>query len=143
LKQSIKELSKDLDPVIMPVLSSNVLTELSESSSDNLSTQQIEELAKGYFEGSEDGKFERNLTKAVDLWLEGSRRGSLESTYSLATCYREGKGVEKDTQRAFQMLQNLAEEKNYSYAQVCIQTMKANKKMLNLSLRSMRSVLCT
>ena len=96
-----------------------------------LSIEQIEELALAYY----TGRLENNSNemshitnsiinnknqpsdsvyakKAVSLWNEGYKRGSIESTFALASCYREGYGVERSVQKAYDLYLYLAEYKN-------------------------------
>lgn len=82
-----------------------------------LSTSQLEELARAYYEGT-DGGIDQSVFRAVEIWREASQRGSVEAKYSLAVCYREGKGLATDSTLAFEMMNDLATNYNYHLAHV-------------------------
>jgi TPR repeat protein len=74
-------------------------------------------LAAATFQGV-PGVLEADPGKAVALWRVAAARGSLDATYSLAVCLRDGKGAEKDSEAAHGMLLTLAKEHNYNMAHV-------------------------
>jgi hypothetical protein len=75
----------------------------------DLEVDQLEELARAHYEGEIDGySDEESIERSVAIWNEAASRGSLESKYSLAVCYREGVGVSVDTTRSFEMMLELA-----------------------------------
>ena len=86
---------------------------------DNLTDQQLMDLAEVRFNGSP--RIEANKALAVEAWKAASRRGNINATYSMAVCLREGDGVPQDADEAFRILLPLAEAYNHSYAHVrCI-----------------------
>jgi len=83
---------------------------------NELEIDQLELLARTYFEGINEG-FNKNIDKAIDIWNIAAKKGSIEAQYSLAICIRDGVGkMEKDSNKAFNILISLAEQKNYHLA---------------------------
>ena len=83
---------------------------------NSLDIEQLELLARTYFEGINEG-FDKDVNKAIDLWNIASEKGSLEAQYSLAVCTRDGVGkIVKDSKKAFELMIVLAEQKNYHLA---------------------------
>jgi TPR repeat protein len=83
----------------------------------DLDKVELEHLAKAYFTGL-DGSIIKSPEKAVSIWTEAIKKGSKESRYSRAICYRDGVGVQKDALYAFQELMAMAESENYHLAHV-------------------------
>jgi TPR repeat protein len=106
--------------------------------------EQLEELGRAYYEGltEDDGEsygsveveeskmeikaIKVNRVKAFEVWTEASTRGSIESTYSLAVCLREGVGCNKDPTRAFELMETLADKHNYYLAHFALGVMLQN-----------------
>lgn len=104
LREAVRELSQGL---ARPTTSSSntSLEEMDTTPFSDLEVDQLEELARAHYEG-EMG--ESSVERAVTIWIEAAARGSVESQYSLAICYREGNGVTSDSQKAFNMMLDLA-----------------------------------
>lgn len=114
LQEAVKELSKGQSiPVSVPPIAS--INDWLSKPKEDLNVTQLEELARVYFDGN--AGFDKNPTKAVELWDYATSKGSLESQYSRALCYKDGIGVSQDIQKAHQDLLELT-EKNYSLAHV-------------------------
>ena len=115
LQNAVKELSLG---AALPVSSPPVeaLQAWQELSTEELTVEQAEELARVYFEGS-NGLLE-DKTRALELWKFASDRGSIEGKYSRALCLKDGVGTEKNSQAAYEDLLELAEQKNYHLAHV-------------------------
>jgi len=140
LRESIRVLSQGggagsaTRPMTLPPAST--LHEWNQTSLDLLAVDQLEVLARSEYEKAEGeqgavgaivAKVEspqKHLERAVELWREGASRGSIESTYSLAACLREGKGMaNKEPKEAFELLKMLAEEHNYNLAHYALAMM--------------------
>lgn len=84
---------------------------------ESLTLDQLEELGRAWFEGV-DETFPQNLDRAFEVWTVAAKMGSAESGYSRAVMMREGTGVPKDSEAAFQALFEVANSKNYAMAHV-------------------------
>lgn len=115
LKEAVRELSEGQASLLShpPI---ETLRKWDSLSLSDLSVNQLEELARAYFEGTTD--FPADDVRAVSVWKTAMERGSIESSYSYAVCLREGKGIEKDTTKAYQIFRKLAESHNYPLAHV-------------------------
>ena len=110
------------DAVIKQDLKSqSILSSLRGKEIDSMTGEQLEELARAHFHGSEG--YAQDLNKAYELWSLGSAKGSDGAAYSQAVCLREGKGVAKDSERAFALLKTLAEKNNYMLAHFAVGVM--------------------
>lgn len=117
LKFAIKELSKGYQS---PPSNFNY-DEIADKPLNSLTKEQLEQLARAYYEGRPDLAVEKNVVKAFEAWtLASSSFSSIEAMYSRAMCLREGVGAEKDPKIAFEDMLFLAEEKNYNLAHVCM-----------------------
>jgi len=94
-----------------------------------LSTEQLEELGRALYEGApapEPGgtvDLPKDEVLAVQVWRCAALRGSIEASYSLAVCIREGRGCAKDSKDAFERMLELAEKKNYHLAHYAVAIM--------------------
>jgi TPR repeat protein len=113
LREAVRELSQGM---ARPTTSSSTSTlqEMNASPLQDLEVDQLEELARAHYEG-EIGSSEASMERAVAIWAEAAERGSAESQYSLAVCYREGNGTVKDARKAFKMMLDLANRKPSGY----------------------------
>ena len=110
------------DAVIKKDLKSkNILSSMQGKDISTLTGDQLEELARAYFHGS-DG-YHQDENRAYELWSLGAEKGSEGAAYSQAVCLREGKGVAKDSERAFALLKDLAEKRNYMIAHFALGVM--------------------
>lgn len=117
LKEAVKELSLGAaQPFTTP--SKDSLKAWDETPPEQLKRDQLEELARAYFEGV--GGLPQDRSKSVELWAIASKMGSIEGRYSRASCLRDGVGVEKDLPLAFKELEALATQNNYNFAHVSI-----------------------
>ena len=115
LRDAVRELSGgNAAPISMAPV--DTLVEWDEQPLDSLDNEQLEELARAWFDGV-DGLGE-DKERAFTLWTVAADRGSVESKYSRAVCLREGQGVTKQPELAFQTLVDLAEKDNYALAHV-------------------------
>lgn len=64
-------------------------------------------LGKNYYQGSNG--VEKSYGKAVELWDILAKRGNPLSQYNVALCYYNGKGVEKDINKAKEYLEKACE----------------------------------
>lgn len=144
IRDAIRTLSEGVhqQPVTSPPVA-DVLKWESIPLSD-LSVNQLEELGRAYYEGLYDDDNEGNDSdnsstkldtkrgidlnreKAVEVWTEASKRGSIESMYSLAVCLRKGVGCQKDPSRAFSLMETLVEKHNYYLAHFALGVMLQN-----------------
>lgn len=106
LRDAVRELSEG---VAKPMMSSAVsLKRIDASELGDLKVDELEELARSHYDGDVDGySAGDSLRKAVVIWAEAASRGSVESKYSLAVCYREGVGVPADIAQSFKMMSEL------------------------------------
>jgi hypothetical protein len=116
LKKAVRELSQ-APAVAVSAASVATLLEWDKADLKSLPIENLEELARSWFDGV-DGELERNANRAVEVWKVAVEKGSVEAKYSLAVCTRQGLGVEKDPVKAFQAMEELANEKNYGLAHV-------------------------
>eukprot|EP01031_Cornospumella_fuschlensis_P028592 gene28592-34516_t len=113
LKEAMKDLSGgDSRPIILP--SDSEISKWLKKPVDQLPVDQLEELARVYYEGSKD--ISADPAKAVELWSLAASKGSVEARYSRAICLKDGVGIAEDKATAFQELQALAEKHNYNFA---------------------------
>jgi len=120
-------------------------TTTSEAGAVQLSTSQLEELGRAYYEGSAEtaiasgksgggggsgGAGDRGIPRderlAMDAWRAAASRGSVEAAYSLAVCIREGRGCSKDPIDARKRMRALAEGQNYHLAHYALAIMLTN-----------------
>lgn len=94
--------STELDPETLPIV--DLL---------NLATASF----TGLKSTNEQLSIARDVDKAISLWKVAANRGSLEASYRLASCHRTGEGLEKDSEKALKMYQELA-AKDYPEAHV-------------------------
>ena len=94
--------------------------------SPQLTTEQLEELARAYYEGGSSassssggggtggsaGELPKDEAQAVAVWRAAAARGSIEAKYSLAVCLREGRGCATDAVAARARLSELAGDGN-------------------------------
>jgi TPR repeat protein len=117
LQEAVKELSEGQSiPITAP--SPKMLQELTSTAESDLDVTQLEQLARAYFEGREGVEGGKNQGKAVELWQLASDKGSIEGKYSLAQCYKDGIGIEKNSNVAFQLMKELADKENFNLAHV-------------------------
>lgn len=115
LRNAVKELSVGVaKPITSPAPST--LDEWSKMKPEDLTAEQLEELAKVNFEGSYGQS--KDLKKAVEYWTIASSKGSVESKYSLAVCRKDGVGIERDQALALKELEELATKNNHTMAHV-------------------------
>lgn len=122
LKDAIKELSADMPQMGPSPSSQEKLRVWSQKSPDELDKEQLEELAKYYLDGLKD-VIPKDPSKAISLWTEAIKHGSLESKYSRAICFREGVGTLKDPEKAFQEMKQLADDENFNLAHFIVASM--------------------
>ena len=115
LRDAVRELSGG-NAVPISLAPVDTLVEWDEQPLDSLDNEQLEELARAWFDGV-DGLGE-DAERAFMLWTVAADRGSVESKYSRAVCIREGKGTAKSPDAAFQEMIKLAENDNYPLAHV-------------------------
>ena len=114
LKDAIKELSEDPNarPLTAPIDTSGLLA---------TKCKPIEELSIG--EKVDLARFmtvsrDPDVDKLFSLWESASNAGIVEATYSYADCIRAGRGTQRDPEKAFHLMQQLAKEKNLGEAHV-------------------------
>ena len=108
LRDAVRELSHGM---ARPTTSSSAssLEEMDAIALSELEVDQLEELARAHYEGEIDGySDEESMKRSVAIWSEAALRGSIESKYSLAVCYREGTGISVDATRSFEIMLELA-----------------------------------
>ena len=101
--------------------------------SGDLSTEQLMHLAKLRFTGSSDSSSgtdnndgeqgkdtnsDKDPELAVQAWIQASRQGNTDASYSVAFCLLNGIGIERDDTEAFQLMFPLANSYNNAYAHV-------------------------
>lgn len=59
-----------------------------------------------------------NYEKAVMYWTEASDRGDPEARFCLASCIRDGTGIQQDVVKAFEMMLPLAHSYQHPLAYV-------------------------
>ena len=125
LNDAIKELSKDSTTVANSTIKFNdqftnkALSHLKDSPSlSDMSVEELEAVARVFYEGND--AVPKDLSKAVEVWREATKKGSIEGKYSLAMCLREGVGTEVDKLEAFKLMKELADEHNYHLGNVRI-----------------------
>lgn len=115
LVNAVKVLSQFQQSQPLTKASDSMIQEWNDSDPSKLSTEQIEALARAYFDGST--LLTKDQKKSFELWTIAAERGSLEAKYSRALCYLDGLGVDADDKLAFSQLEALAGE-NYHLAHV-------------------------
>eukprot|EP01039_Chlorochromonas_danica_P000033 gene35-36_t len=94
LKDAVKELSLGAaQPFVTPPKES--LKAWNETPPEQLKREQLEELARAYFEGV--GGLPQDRSKSVALWAIASGMGSIEGRYSRASCLRDGEGPSRNS----------------------------------------------
>ena len=78
-----------------------------EGDASNRYDREIFLLGKNYYHGSNG--VEKSYGKAVELWDILAKRGNPLSQYNVALCYYNGKGVEKDIDKAKEYLEKACE----------------------------------
>lgn len=78
-----------------------------EGDASNRYDREIFLLGKSYYHGSNG--VEKSYGKAVELWDILAKRGNPLSQYNVALCYYNGKGVEKDIDKAKEYLEKACE----------------------------------
>jgi TPR repeat protein len=116
LKNAVRELSEG-DAVPISYAPVRTLLAWDKQKLANLTTEQLEELGRAWFEGVED-ELEPNHLRAFEIWTEATQRGSTEAKYSRAVCLRQGLGVQRDDAAAFRDMKELADSRNYGLAHV-------------------------
>ena len=116
LRDAVRELSEGTATTLTPPPRETMIA-LSGEDPQNLKVDELCALASATFQGVPD-IISADPTKAVELWRLAAQRGSLDATYSLAVCLRDGKGTLKDPAIAYTMLVKLANEHNYNIAHV-------------------------
>jgi len=117
LKAAVAELSVASDEEPSIYYDHDQLLELSVKPIEDLTTNQLEELGRAYYDGI-GSVIEINLERAFILWSEAADRGSVDSKYVRAVCLRDGSGVDRDLERAVQEMQSVADDHNYGLAHV-------------------------
>lgn len=152
LRDAVRELSKGLaKPLQQPPASElHHWDALFRSHTPNtdpkiLSTDQLEALARAYYEGPNQAaptstgtshttattpltphSLPRDEPRALAAWSLAAARGSVEAAYSLAVCLREGRGCSQDSSEAFSRMIALAETNNYHLAHFAAAVMLTN-----------------
>ena len=116
LAEAIKTLSHSDTMVVQRPNIDSKLGSLDKLDVNTMPLEEVEELARQYFEGS--AHIEKDVKKAFELWATASERGSLEAKYSRALCLKDGVGVDRDSTIAAEELRVLSDEKNYHLAHV-------------------------
>jgi TPR repeat protein len=119
LKAALAELSVASDEEPSIYYDHDQLLELSVKPIDTLTTDQLEELGRAYYNGI-DSVIEVNLERSFTLWSEAASRGSVDSKYVSAVCLRDGSGVAKDLERAFKEMLSVADDHSYAMAHVSL-----------------------
>lgn len=116
MKDVIKELSDDPNahPITAPIDVSHMLAAKSKPVAE-LSVGEKIDLAR-FMTVSKDPDVE----KLFSLWESASKAGNVEATYSYADCIRAGRGTTRDPVTAFQLMQQLAKEKNLGEAHLAL-----------------------
>jgi TPR repeat protein len=120
----LKELGKGIDiqqNLKQGASKIDINTASDDGNTDLLDGDQLDDLARAYFDG-DDGR-QQNFNKAFALWCQSATKGSIGGTYSMAVCLREGKGTAKDSSRSFQILSSLADDKDYMLAHYAVGVM--------------------
>jgi TPR repeat protein len=119
LKDAVKELSEG-EEVPLSYSPTVSLLEWDKTPMVQLSTEQLEELARACFEGVPASPgvpgMPQDHTRAVEIWTEAAARGSVEARYSRAVCLREGRGVSVDAAMALAEMRGLADTEDYALA---------------------------
>lgn len=127
LRDAVRELSQGLSQPLQQAPASQLAewdAVFRTTQSQALTTDQLESLARAYYEGppaaSSEGEqgLPKDETQAHAAWMLAAARGSIEASYSLAICSREGRGCVKDAPAAFARLSELADVHNYHLAHV-------------------------
>jgi len=120
LREAVRELSQGL---ARPQTGSSAssLHEMDALPLSELDVDQLEELARAHYE--QEIPSSSSTARAVAIWTEAASRGSAESKYSLAVCYRDGVGVTPDANKSFVMMLELATDPGYHLAHYAVAIM--------------------
>lgn len=80
-----------------------------------LAVEDLERLGMMYLKG--DGVVQ-DAKKAYETWTTAAARGSPGAAFSVSGCLLSGMGVKKDEKRAFDIVKDLAENRNYPLGHV-------------------------
>ena len=116
LREAVRELSEGTATTLSAPPRETMIAMAAEDP-QNLEVDELCALASATFQGVPD-IIDADPTKALELWRLAAQRGSLDASYSLAVCLRDGKGTSKDLATAYTMLAKLANEHNYNIAHV-------------------------
>eukprot|EP01138_Halocafeteria_seosinensis_P009313 gb/GECG01009517.1/.p1 GENE.gb/GECG01009517.1/~~gb/GECG01009517.1/.p1 ORF type:complete len:483 (+),score=73.58 gb/GECG01009517.1/:1-1449(+) len=78
------------------------------------SVKQLRELANAAFNGS--GVQEADKKRAIGLWAAAAMKGDPASALQLAVCYMRGEGVERDEDKAVEILEDIVENVKLPWA---------------------------
>jgi hypothetical protein len=123
LKDAINELTEKKVPNDSEIscASTATLLEWDKTPLELLTAEQLSELGRAWFDGLDEG-VEPNFERAFEVWTEGAKRGDKESVYGRAVMLREGKGVAKNPEEAFRILEAQAREVDFDFAHVSTRT---------------------
>jgi TPR repeat protein len=68
--------------------------------------------------GRSDKEISQDPELAMQAWIQASKRGNTDASYSVAFCLLNGIGIEKDEEEAFALMFPLANSYNNAYAHV-------------------------
>lgn len=117
LNKIYEELQSVEEPPEDNLASVETLLEWNKQPLDSLTAEQLDELGDAWYEGVED-EMVQDLPRAFEVWTVAAQKGCAESAYSRAVMLRDGRGVAKDSESAFQLMSELANTKNYGLAHV-------------------------
>lgn len=86
--------------------------------SDASSSQQYQEGEKGQDKNKDKSSGGKDPELAVQAWIQASRQGNTDASYSVAFCLLNGIGIEQDDEEAFQLMFPLANSYNNAHAHV-------------------------
>lgn len=89
--------------------------EMVASDPKTLPVDDLERLGMIYFKGE---GVQQDAKKAYNTWLAAAERGSPGAAFSVSGCLLSGMGVKKDEKKAFDIVKDLAENRNYPLAHV-------------------------
>jgi TPR repeat protein len=112
-KSAIRELSSN-QSIRVVQKNSELIESINKKDTKTLSVEELEQLANAYFEGNH---VQKSQPKALELWQTAAEQGSFVGKFSWAQCLKDGIGVEKDSEKAFQLMSELA-AKDFVQAQV-------------------------
>lgn len=127
LRGAIRELSQGLSKPLQlsPAATLQKWDAAFRGGSEPVTTEQLEELGRAYYEGGSEA-LEKDEAMAVAVWRAAADRGSVEASYSLAVCLREGRGCAKDSNEAYARMLLLAEKNSYHLAHYALAIMLTN-----------------